>query len=164
MTTYQYEATFGPNGKRIRDAGPRVQRFVAVELAAFAGARIPRPRSLEGLAAVRAGQFGDTELQRSLVAESEAAEERYGQLAEAKEETEDRGETFPVDQAAELTQAHQTYRLYRLLAATLSNDPAEAALEAAHHVHGLVPFDDAEDKIEDLLDAAGVPELAGPAW
>lgn len=164
MRRFQYEVSGLPNGKRIRKAGPDIQRYIAFELAAYAVEGMPRPRGPEGLAAVRAGQFGDTPLRRSLLAESQAAEERYGQLCEANDEAEQRGELVPDDRRAEQRDAHKTYRLYRLLVATLSDDPAEAALEAAIGLHGLFPIHDAEDKIEAVLAAAGVPMPTSPTW
>jgi hypothetical protein len=164
MRTFQYEVTPGPNGKRIRDAGPDIQRSVAADLAAVAIGQVHRPRGAEGLAAVRAGQFGDSPLRRALQAESHAAEERYGLLAEEKEEAEERGEVFPADLATELIWARETYKLYSLLAATLSSDPAEAALEAALGLHGLLSTSEAEGAINSSLAAAGVPEPTGSAW
>lgn len=164
MRTFQYEVTPGPNGKRIRDAGPDVQRRVAIDLAAAAIVRNHRPRGPEALAAVRAGQFGDTPLRRSLLAESLAAEERYGQLAEEQEDAEESGRPFATDLVAELSYARQTYKLYKLLAATLSDDPAEAALEAALGMHGLLSTSEAEGAINASLAAAGVPEPTGPVW
>lgn len=161
MTTYAYEAVYPEPASRIMLASAQVQRQIAVALAALAVEGTPTTRGSAGLAALQAGDFGDSALRRALLVDAGVADETYERLREERERAEDAGETYPAELSIELTAANRTARLYQLLAGALDADARVAALEAAGSALHVLSGMEVLDVVEDILDAADVEHPAG---
>lgn len=153
MSGYADESSTPERAHRIAISGADIQRQVAIELAELLVERTPRPLGREALAALRAGEFGDSSLRRALETEAAAAKARCEQLDSRRAPTTQVGQAFRTYAAGELAEADATARFYKLLAAVLDSDPLAAAEKAADLAQELLPVEDVERAIDDILES-----------
>jgi hypothetical protein len=112
---------------------------------------VPTPAAEPAYAAISAHQFGDSPVRHALAEAAEAADDRYAELRDRREDAEEAGQPFPVELDQELNQNRRTARYLEMLAEALGDDPDEAAQEVLYLSGAFLPAARVEQAVRRML-------------